>query len=104
MSSRLVKSGIYAWIQHPSYTDQMLVLSGNLALFMRFGGLCCWIQIPHRQTYEGWGIQFYALVLSLRSCALSVRAKNEENMLKEVFGQEWVEWASRMPRALPGII
>lgn len=45
--TRLVRSGLYAYMQHPSYTGAILLVMGFCALVLRTGGvLTCWSTNP----------------------------------------------------------
>lgn len=88
---KLVTTGLYRYIQHPSYTGQILVAIANVVLFERPDGvLGCWIP-------EGWVRKSWLWVVLLMGLAgmvtllLGMRIRDEERMLKERFGREWEE-------------
>jgi len=101
---RLTTTGIYSYIQHPSYTGQVLVLGLNAILFLRWdGSLACWIPETVSGLLKGWGSVAFALIFLLMAWKLSLRVKDEEAMLRETFGQEWERWHHSTKRFVPGI-
>ena len=105
----LVKTGLYAYMQHPSYTSNWLVLTSNIALLLRLNGVLSCV-LPDRVVRLGMGsggvgvwpmLQVVMSVLVLIS--ISFRVKNEEAMLKDKFGKEWDEYHQRTKRFVPGL-
>jgi protein-S-isoprenylcysteine O-methyltransferase Ste14 len=102
---KLVTTGIYAYMQHPSYLPDGLITMANIALF---ANLDSWpgMFLPHSlvelwiRTKPIWLVSaalFYAAVMSFR-------IREEEDMLHEAFGREWEDWHRRTARFIPGII
>ncbi|OJJ38286.1 hypothetical protein ASPWEDRAFT_35911 [Aspergillus wentii DTO 134E9] len=101
---RLVTSGAYRYLQHPSYTGQFLVISGCFGLFFRWDGpLACWFSPSTRQALDGWGLPLILLVLAGTIWQTLCRIQDEEMMMKEKFGKEWEEWHSKTSRLIPGL-
>lgn len=53
-------------------------------------------------SWGGWwwiGMGF----IGLGVYAGTARVRDEEKMLKETFGEEWVEWSGRTKRFVPGV-
>ncbi|KAI5464815.1 hypothetical protein BGZ63DRAFT_378749 [Mariannaea sp. PMI_226] len=102
---RLITGGIYQYIQHPSYTGQMLVLVANLALFIRWDGpLSCWIPASVSGLLDGWGLLLSSILVFGMFRKLVHRVKDEEVMLKETFGAEWVKWNQSTKRFIPWVV
>ncbi|KAG0647001.1 Prenylated carboxyl methyltransferase [Hyphodiscus hymeniophilus] len=104
----LVKTGLYAYVRHPSYPALFgahLVAAG---LFMRWGGAvgCFGPGWLVRSTVFGVGTDVWALsVMGVMMFGLfGVRVMEEEDMLRSEFGAEYEEYAKRTKRFLPGII
>ncbi|KAK7217543.1 hypothetical protein V2G26_005546 [Clonostachys chloroleuca] len=99
---RLTTTGIYRYVQHPSYTGLSAIMISTIALFVRFdGAVCCWI--PPFLYPAARKLWFVAAPVFITAGLLGVkmRVKQEEEMLKETFGRKWEEWNARTPRFLP---
>jgi len=103
---KLVTTGPYAIVRHPSYISAVLALDG--ALFCLTG--------PGSWIYECIGFPtslFSNPVVVLCWIASGIvgtrvlysRVVKEDRMLREKFGKEWDEWAARVPyRLIPGLL
>lgn len=100
--SSLNTSGIYRYVQHPSYTGLVTLFVSNIALLQRPSGpLSCWVPPEWFKTvqYLSWVAApawFVAMMLFMWT-----RVRQEEDMLKSKFGAEWEEWHSKTARFLP---
>jgi protein-S-isoprenylcysteine O-methyltransferase Ste14 len=102
--NKLVTSGVYRYMQHPSYLPDGIITLANIALFANGDGVVGTFlpeQLVHLwiRTKTIWLVSaglFYAGVIS-------VRIMEEEQMLRERFGSEWEEWHRQTPRFVPGI-
>ncbi|CAI0643630.1 unnamed protein product [Colletotrichum noveboracense] len=103
--SGLTTTGVYRYIQHPGYTGQVLVLLANLAYLFRWGGVAgCWISQSLRTRLDGWGLVCYGVAALIIMRKVLVRVQDEEEMLKNTFGEKWVRWHSTTKRFIPGLI
>jgi protein-S-isoprenylcysteine O-methyltransferase Ste14 len=101
----LVKTGLYGYVQHPSYSADWLVLTANMACLLRLDGVLgcmvpnwmmkCWILMA-------WPVLIYCFAM-IGLCGIWIRVKDEETMLKAEFGQEWEEYHRKTKRFIPGI-
>jgi protein-S-isoprenylcysteine O-methyltransferase Ste14 len=80
---RLVRTGLFRLVRHPSYSGLLLVLVG---LGLSFGN---WLSL--------------AVILVPFLAALLYRIRVEESSLVEVFGQDYIEYCKSTKRLLPGI-
>lgn len=98
----LVKDGLYAYVQHPSYTTIFLVQVGCLCFWGRFDGVsACFL--PASFVGIRWNSEIAGVVIAVGTAwILWERVKDEEAMLKREFGKEWIEYHSRTSRFLPG--
>lgn len=80
---RLVRTGLFRWVRHPSY-------SGLLLLFLGLG-----------ISYGNW--LSFALIVVPFAAALLYRIRVEEASLREALGEDYVEHCRRTKRLLPGI-
>jgi protein-S-isoprenylcysteine O-methyltransferase Ste14 len=80
---RVMKTGLYAWIRHPSYT-------GMLLMFFAVGfAERNWISL--------------GIMLIIPTAALLYRIHVEEIVLREHFGDEYVDYSRETKRLVPGI-
>ncbi|KAI4868196.1 hypothetical protein F4820DRAFT_411132 [Hypoxylon rubiginosum] len=96
---RLKTTGIYRYVQHPSYTGLLVLLVSNVALLGRTdGALSCWIPPAWHKALQAlvWGA-----ILSLSIFGVWTRVWQEERMLRARFGAEWENWHARTPRFVP---
>lgn len=101
----LVTSGVYGWMQHPSYTGLVVIGFGVVSLFFRWDAVpACWISETTLARWSGWGLGVLGTYISGASCVLFMRVKDEEEMLKGKFGKEWEEWHRSTKRFIPGIL
>lgn len=102
--SRLVTTGVYGYVQHPSYTGMALVAVPSFLTFMRLdGALACFIPPRHWPAVQAWTSAVYAGAVLLMVHQTTTRVRQEEAMLKEVFGKEWEEWHKNTKRFIPGL-
>jgi len=103
--SRLETGGIYRFVQHPSYSGQMLVILGTTAAAFRWdGAMGCWIGEGVRQALRGWGLVAFAAVAAVVAAGVKRRVADEEKMLKESYGEEWVRWHAATSRFVPFLL
>ncbi|KAF8261778.1 hypothetical protein EI94DRAFT_761608 [Lactarius quietus] len=100
---RLVTSGPYAFVRHPSYSGVVLGVVGTL--LVHFGPASWWARAGWFGTL--WG-QAYALAWCMMEAyvlwSILCRAPTEDAILRKEFGAEWDAWAARVPyRVIPGV-
>jgi len=111
-SGGLVTTGLYRYVQHPSYPALWAVMVANVALLLQPGGVAgCflpgWVVLGGEEeggvvVRMGWyGV--LGLGIAVMTFVLGVRVKDEEAMLKREFGREWVEYHGRTARFVPGV-
>jgi protein-S-isoprenylcysteine O-methyltransferase Ste14 len=102
---RLVTTGPFAFVRHPSYTRLTAAFWGT-ALASCARSLWARRVLIDSQGFSsslGWLIGARVLggtVLALQTIAnvgIVKRTRLEDDMLKRVFGKEWEEWAQRTP-------
>ncbi|KAJ1337811.1 protein-S-isoprenylcysteine O-methyltransferase [Microdochium nivale] len=103
---RLMTSGIYSIVQHPSYTGLAALFFGNSVMYYRYDTpmIACLIPpewYPLAKLFI-MGFIWPAFVFA-GVFGISVRVKQEERMLKNKFGKEWVQWHKRTARFIPGV-
>ncbi|KAJ3554312.1 hypothetical protein NPX13_g10646 [Xylaria arbuscula] len=101
---QLKTTGVYRYIQHPSYTGALALAAGALGLWWRADGiLSCFI--PPRVFPVLKSLEPVMLGLALASIATAAwkRVRDEEAMLHREFGKKWEDWHSRTARFIPFI-
>ena len=101
----LKTTGLYRYVQHPSYTGIVLIAFCNLALLCRPDGvLRCW---PSAQWLGVFDALYWAVVpfvgVPTVLFVLWTRVSEEEDMLRAEFGGEWERWHGRTARFLPWV-
>lgn len=102
---RLVVTGPYSIIRHPSYAGLILSIIGAfINAFVASGG---WITEGGMILETKWGICLAASWIMIAMAvimSLLLRIPREEALLRQKFGREWEEWANEVPYCLvPGI-
>jgi protein-S-isoprenylcysteine O-methyltransferase Ste14 len=101
--TELVRSGLYAYMQHPSYTGAILLVIGFCALVLRTGGVmtCCSTNPVLGLVGRSLGYVsniYYTLLVIL---VIPRRIWQEEELLRKAFGEEWVEYHRSTARLIP---
>jgi protein-S-isoprenylcysteine O-methyltransferase Ste14 len=102
--SKLVRTGMYAYVQHPSYAGHFVVFLANIALLSRPRGILgCWMP----SVVVAWGESCFPALFVLFACvftlALRTRVREEEEMLKKEFGEQWEAYHAKTKRFVPGL-
>ena len=99
---KLVTSGPYAAVRHPSYTGAQVAIVGTALLQLAPGSL--WAQCIAAggwaaATAKAFAIVYVANWAYLWSGGLT-RSSREDHVLRQEFGSEWTAWAERTPYRL----
>ncbi|KAJ5757319.1 Phospholipid methyltransferase [Penicillium nucicola] len=101
----LVTTGVYGWIQHPSYTGTAMIAIGCVSLFLRWDATpACWIPASVLSQWHGWGFTSIAGLVAFGFWALIMRVRDEEDMLRQKFGKKWEVWHRSTKRFIPGLV
>lgn len=106
---RLITTGPYTIVRHPSYTGAIIFLSGFIQCLIHKSSwlVTCSGWFPHDEhalNHVLWGLQI-CFVLPVLSFYRRVRwARGEDAMLKKHFGKEWEDWASRVPYKMIALV
>ena len=100
---KLVTSGPYRFVRHPSYTGWYCIFTGNLLLIYTSGSF--FVESGLLGTVLGKVVAAYVTVFMGWTCAGALqRTRTEDEMLRREFGQEWDRWARKTRyRLFPGV-
>ncbi|KAK7961948.1 uncharacterized protein PG986_002773 [Apiospora aurea] len=97
-------SGIYRYVQHPSYTGILVIAGCVISLFFRLdGAVTCWISPSWFPAVRKLILALAPVYVSLMAWTMSTRIREEEKMLKVEFGKDWEAWHARTARLIPGV-
>jgi len=100
----IITSGIYGYVQHPSYTGLGLLIVAMCFLFGRVDGLgACFLP---SWVINTTGANVTALLVGNLGVffGLLLRVGDEEEMMQKEFGKEWLEYHQRTKRFIPWVI
>ncbi|KAL4882684.1 hypothetical protein BJY04DRAFT_38638 [Aspergillus karnatakaensis] len=102
---RLVTTGVYRYLQHPSYTGLVVASLGHAGLFASRidTPLACLAPLPLVRMLREWEGVLAVLGAAVGGGILGVRIRDEERMLRERFGREWEIWHQKTRRLIPGV-
>ncbi|EMD32288.1 hypothetical protein CERSUDRAFT_24541, partial [Gelatoporia subvermispora B] len=96
---RLITTGPYAWVRHPSYTAGITETAGNTICLFHSGS---WVR-ESGVLGTRWGSAI-ACVLWIWDAYLVVsvcrRMPQEDQILRKHFGKQWDDWATKVPYRL----
>ena len=100
---KLITSGPYSYVRHPSYTGVFLNMTALVIWYTAEGS---WLR--EREVHKiplAWLILAPLIaIISLLYLLVLRRIPAEDEILRKAFGKEWDEWARKVPnRIIPGI-
>ena len=100
---KLVTTGLYSVVRHPSYVGALMVIYG--AAICQMGSEYHWRVPGLTESALGRLISVvYWLCIAYVSVGAIIRTRQEDSVLRAEFGQQWEGWASRTRfRLLPPI-
>jgi protein-S-isoprenylcysteine O-methyltransferase Ste14 len=102
--SGLIRTGMYAYVQHPSYTTHFVVFLANMALLSRPRGIFgCWMPTVVAIWGESCFLVLFLLFAFVFALGLRTRVREEEEMLRQQFGEEWEVYHAETKRFVPGL-
>ena len=101
---RLVTTGPYRIVRHPSYTGVIMTSASIVLLHATRGS---WVRESGLLRYLPGkiGAAIFAFVIAFIPPALFLRMKTEDRAMRKRFGDEWDAWAARVCyMIIPGIL
>ncbi|KAI1431213.1 hypothetical protein GGR50DRAFT_698244 [Xylaria sp. CBS 124048] len=99
---RLKTTGLYRYLQHPSYTGAYALALGILGLWLRPDGvLSCFISPKFFPTVRRFDLVAMSAPAIMLATMIFSRVKEEEQLLRRQFGAEWEDWHARTARFIP---
>jgi len=101
---KLTTTGLYSYMQHPSYTGKALIVLGNATLMQRPSGPVGCL-LPYWIVNATWFWRAFVVLafVGVNRTAWK-RIIEEEAMLKKEFGREWEVWHRKTKRLVPGVV
>ncbi|KAH6686857.1 hypothetical protein F5X68DRAFT_208103 [Plectosphaerella plurivora] len=100
--SELTTTGVYRYIQHPSYTALVLLAAGLLGLLAPQGSVVgCWAPPAVFRLLHAWRAVLIPTACALGLTGIWTRVQEEERMLKAAFGPKWEQWHAKTARFIP---
>ncbi|KAJ3513369.1 hypothetical protein NLJ89_g2989 [Agrocybe chaxingu] len=99
---RLITSGPYAYVRHPSYSSGALALCAALACHLSPGS---WLMQEGSALFSPEWVQrivvsFWIITGVICYFVIAPRLKKEDDMLRKQFGDQWDQWAQKVPYKL----
>lgn len=100
---KLITSGPYAYVRHPSYTGVVLMQIGVALIAFEPGGYM--VQCRLLRTPIWWLVLMWAVCNTFTLLSLNNRAKVEDDLMRVTFKEEWKRYSQRVPyKFLPFIL
>lgn len=100
---KLVTSGPYSIVRHPSYLGAIIGMSGIVLSLLGPGSVYAELGFWTNPIMSVAGLVM-SLLMSFIVLGIALRVSKEDLALKAEFGKDWEAWARRTPHKLvPGI-
>lgn len=102
---RLVTTGPYDFVRHPSYIGAVFSYGGALLVFFARGGWTAGSGVLDTSIGRFVAV-FWVVFFGTYLCAILVgRMPMEERVIKDMFGKEWERWADGVRwKLIPGVV
>ena len=104
-SHKLITTGPYSIVRHPSYTGLIFVSAGYIGLSFAKETVVQECLFPSYGIWAQSVIWFIAIFRTVIAIWLSLRTIEEDQLLKKEFGEQWDKWAAKTRyRIMPYIL
>ena len=93
---QLITSGPYAVVRHPSYTAAFIFMFGVLIAHLGPGSLFVELGLWSNPLGVVAGVSQLLNIANVYA-TMTLRTSKEDAMMRERFGDEWVQWEKRTP-------
>jgi protein-S-isoprenylcysteine O-methyltransferase Ste14 len=101
---KLVTSGPYAYVRHPSYTAVGLMMAGAVACISSPDGYARHSGVADTVLGRWWLWTWYVLS-AFSVLSLGKRGRVEDDALRKEFGGQWEQYRARVPyKFVPGLL
>ena len=102
---KLITTGPYSVVRHPSYTGALFVLVGKVIWYMARRSWLRESMIYQRKLSWLFIAPVMFAIIFISVIAIPRRMPVEDAILKKEFGKDWDEWAKAVPyRLIPGVL
>lgn len=104
--SKLVQSGIYAYIQHPSYIGGVLLIFCYSGLIIRTDGVLSCLMVNPFLSIILRGVVYLNCLHMVGGVVFSFppRIRQEEALLRQTFGHDWEVYHGKTARFIPFLV
>ncbi|KAI9054780.1 hypothetical protein LZ554_001927 [Drepanopeziza brunnea f. sp. 'monogermtubi'] len=100
---KLVQTGLYRYVQHPSYPPLLVILTAMFTILQRQDGVLACVTPSVLVRMKGLTAVAGIVIMGLESFGVVQRVQDEEEMLRQEFGKEWEAYSRKTKRFIPGI-
>ncbi|KAI0071611.1 hypothetical protein K474DRAFT_587040 [Panus rudis PR-1116 ss-1] len=100
---KLITSGPYAYVRHPSYTGAFACIIGYVVWLLSSGSWFAECGMWQTTGGRAYALTSIVVVVFFLTTVLK-RIEKEDRVLRDTYGAQWDAWAKKTPyRVLPGI-
>jgi protein-S-isoprenylcysteine O-methyltransferase Ste14 len=99
---KLITTGLYSYLQHPSYLPIIVISATDPAIFSNPDGwIGCYLSLESIRALLSYKLPILFGLTAFLVLIIWLRILDEERMLHETFGEEWVAWHKKTARFIP---
>ncbi|EKD19782.1 uncharacterized protein L3040_001873 [Drepanopeziza brunnea f. sp. 'multigermtubi'] len=100
---KLIQTGFYRYVQHPSYPPLLVILTAIFVVVQRPDAAPACFMPSALVRMKGVTAVAGFFMVGLEYYSLAQRVQDEEEMLRQEFGKEWEAYSRKTKRFIPGI-
>lgn len=101
--TKLISTGLYRYMQHPSYAPFFLTTSATYFFMLRLDGAAACVLPSALVKIPGLSLAGAVALSKMTWDVMATRVRDEEEMMQREFGKEWETYHRRTKRFIPGI-